>query len=245
MQQDLHNRQEKSFSQSGRSRGLHNGDLAQQMIALQRRINARNFAVFRVTGTGFSAKRQIKIVADNFLPSGPGAAAILETYGDALLNNLDVSSNPMLWNGIDEANTAETVDFNAFVIRLRGRSLPFSGIVFPVRLGASANGYAVFTASYLDLNSEIIIQLHLQATAALANMLQQEERNGRPAELLTEREIACLQMAGDGHISEEIAEKLGLSVHTVNAYLGTATTKLDSVNRIQAIAKAIRLGYIN
>jgi DNA-binding CsgD family transcriptional regulator len=37
---------------------------------------------------------------------------------------------------------------------------------------------------------------------------------------------------------------MGLSVHTVNAYLGTATTKLDAVNRIQAIAKAIRLGYI-
>jgi DNA-binding CsgD family transcriptional regulator len=51
-------------------------------------------------------------------------------------------------------------------------------------------------------------------------------------------------MAGDGHISEEIGERLGLSVHTVNAYLGTAATKLDSVNRIQAIAKAIRLGYI-
>ena len=39
-----------------------------------------------------------------------------------------------------------------------------------------------------------------------------------------------------------IAERLGLSVHTVNAYLGSATIKLDSVNRIQAIAKAIRLG---
>ena len=45
-------------------------------------------------------------------------------------------------------------------------------------------------------------------------------------------------------ISEEIADHLKLSVHTVNAYLGSATIKLDSVNRIQAIAKAIRLGYI-
>ncbi len=50
--------------------------------------------------------------------------------------------------------------------------------------------------------------------------------------------------AGDGYTSEEIAEKLGLSVHTVNAYLGSATVKLDAVNRIQAIAKAIRFGYI-
>ncbi|MNY81843.1 HTH-type quorum sensing-dependent transcriptional regulator VjbR [compost metagenome] len=65
-----------------------------------------------------------------------------------------------------------------------------------------------------------------------------------PTEALSEREIACLQLAGDGRISEEIAVHLKLSVHTVNSYLGSATLKLDSVNRIQAIAKAIRLGYI-
>ena len=47
------------------------------------------------------------------------------------------------------------------------------------------------------------------------------------------------------YIQKQIADKLGLSVHTVNAYLGSATIKLDSVNRIQAIAKAIRLGYIS
>ena len=67
--------------------------------------------------------------------------------------------------------------------------------------------------------------------------------NSRVARM-SEREIACLQLAGDGRISEEIADHLKLSVHTVNAYLGSATIKLDSVNRIQAIAKAIRLGYI-
>ncbi len=42
---------------------------------------------------------------------------------------------------------------------------------------------------------------------------------------LSERDVACLPLAGDGQISEEIAERLGLSVHTVNAYLGSATIK--------------------
>jgi len=80
---------------------------------------------------------------------------------------------------------------------------------------------------------------------AATDLLAADEKRVAPAETLSDREIACLQMAGDGHISEEIAERMGLSVHTVNAYLGAATTKLDSVNRIQAIAKAIRLGYIS
>ena len=78
----------------------------------------------------------------------------------------------------------------------------------------------------------------------MTDILSLDERKAAPSETLSEREIACLQLAGDGRISEEIAERLGLSVHTVNAYLGSATIKLDSVNRIQAIAKAIRLGYI-
>ena len=88
------------------------------------------------------------------------------------------------------------------------------------------------------------LDMHMRAGHIMIDLLAADEKRLQPAEALNEREIACLQMAGDGCISESIAEKLGLSVHTVNAYLGTATTKLDAVNRVQAIAKAIRLGYI-
>ncbi len=91
----------------------------------------------------------------------------------------------------------------------------------------------------------MIIDLHGRSCQVMTDLLAADERRMLPAESLSDREIGCLQMAGDGYISEEIAEKMGLSVHTVNAYLGAATTKLDSVNRIQAIAKAIRLGYIS
>ncbi len=43
---------------------------------------------------------------------------------------------------------------------------------------------------------------------------------------------------------EDIARILGLSVHTANQYLTSAGAKLDAVNRMQAVAKAIRLGLI-
>lgn len=241
----LHERYDPESAGAAKARSRRGADLLQQMTALQRKLNARNFAVFRVSGSGLTSKRLIKLVADNFPGGSAGAQAVLELYGDAMVEHLDVSILPLLWNGKDESSTSETVDFDGFVTRLRGRSLPFAGIAFPVRLGSTGNGFAVFTSAYLDLTSEIILDTHIQVTGALARQLQNEERRGQPAEMLTEREIACLQMAGDGRTSEEIAEKLGLSVHTVNAYLGTATTKLDSVNRIQAIAKAIRLGYIN
>jgi DNA-binding CsgD family transcriptional regulator len=243
--QDLQRGLGRESAQPGKLRGRQNEDILKQILALQRMSNARNFAIFRVSGTGISTKRKIITIADNFPPERDGPTAILDAYGDLLTAHIESSMLPLMWNGRDDNSTAETVDFDHFVVRLRGRVLPYSGVAFPVKLGVSGNGYAVFSANYLDLASEMMLKMHLQATAILASLLQQEQRREQPAEMLTEREIACLQMAGDGRISEEIAETLGLSVHTVNAYLGTATTKLDSVNRIQAIAKAIRLGYIN
>jgi DNA-binding CsgD family transcriptional regulator len=161
------------------------------------------------------------------------------------LEHIDKSLLPLMWNGREDDCTAEAPDFAAFTVRLKANILPFAGVAFPVRLGAVGNGYIVFTADFIDLTSDIIIDLHGRSCQVMMDILSLDERRSVAAEALSEREIACLQLAGDGRISEEIAEKLGLSVHTVNAYLGSATIKLDSVNRIQAIAKAIRLGYIS
>lgn len=129
--------------------------------------------------------------------------------------------------------------------RLTDGLAPFSGMAFPVRLGAIGNGFVVFTGDDLEPASDMIVELHARSCQIMIDLLSLDERRVAAAEALSERELACLQLAGDGRISEEIAEKLGLSVHTVNAYLGSATIKLDSVNQIQAIAKAIRLGYIS
>ncbi|WFR95940.1 helix-turn-helix transcriptional regulator [Rhizobium tumorigenes] len=61
---------------------------------------------------------------------------------------------------------------------------------------------------------------------------------------LTDREIGCLTWTAAGKTSAEIAEILGLSEHTVNHYLNRTTKKLDTVNRTQAVAKALRIGII-
>ena len=43
----------------------------------------------------------------------------------------------------------------------------------------------------------------------------------------------------------EIAAQLGLSVHTANQYLTNSAQKLNAVNRMHAVAKALRLGLID
>jgi DNA-binding CsgD family transcriptional regulator len=227
------------------SKALSRSDFFPRLVAMQRFAHARNFAVFKTNNSGLPSRRKLTCILDNFpTDSEINAASILEAYGVQLMEHLDVSSLPLLWNGIEDSQTAETPDFTAFVTRLKSRVLPVCGIALPVRLGSMGNGYTVFVANYLDINSEVLIDLHARSQQMMMDLLMLDERRSAPDEVLSNREIACLQLAGDGLVSEEIAGNLGLSVHTVNAYLASATVKLDSVNRIQAIAKAIRLGYI-
>ena len=237
----------KGKSDSGKRQGrpVSRADFFPRLVAMQRFAHARNFAVFKTNNSGLPSRRKLTCIIDNFASDGDiSASEILDHYSQELLDHLEISSLPLLWNGAEPSQTAETTDFAGFVKRLKASPLPVSGVAFPVRLGTMGNGYAVFVANYFDLTSDVVVDLHDRSHQLMMDLLVLDERRSSPDEVLSSREIACLQLAGDGLVSEEVAEKLRLSVHTVNAYLGAATTKLDSVNRIQAIAKAIRLGYI-
>lgn len=230
----------------GNGRAARAATLVTRLQAMQRQINAKSFAVLRVIGGGMASARKLTCALSNWGASSEvNAHELIRVYGEELLQHLDRSPLPVLWDGQGEHQAADASEFAPFTHRLKGRKLSYSGIGFPMRLGARGNGYVVFTGSYIDVSGEQIVDLHGRCAHILTDMLAADEKQPVKTEGLTDREIACLQMAGDGYISEEIAEKMGLSVHTVNAYLGAATTKLDSVNRIQAIAKAIRLGYIS
>ena len=216
-----------------------------RLQAMQRQINAKHFAVFRMMGNGLPASRTLTCIMENWGTSAlTNANAIVASYGAEMQAHLERSTLPVVWDGGGEHHAIDVQEFDRFTRRMKPGLLPFSGIGFPTRLGAQGNGYVVFVGGYMDLSGDSVVDLHGRSCQAMADILANDEKRNASAGALGERELACLQMAGDGHISDEIAVKMGLSVHTVNAYLGAATVKLDSVNRIQAIAKAIRLGYI-
>jgi DNA-binding HTH domain-containing proteins len=213
---------------------------------MQKQLRARNFALLRISGGGLPGNRKLVCEMENWGQENGGQLEMLiRSYGDLMLDHIETSLFPVAWTGSDHMSFIEAQEFNPLIHHLPADMLPFSGLGFPIRLGAMGNGYVLFTASSLSLTSDLIVEQHLRSCQIMTDLLALDERRSVPAETLSEREIACLQLAGDGRISEEIAENLGLSVHTVNAYLGSATMKLDAVNRIQAIAKAIRLGHIN
>ncbi|MGE6742149.1 transcriptional regulator VisR [Allorhizobium pseudoryzae] len=221
-------------------------DIFPKLVSMQKTLHARNFAVLRIAGAGMPNKRKVVCELDNWGPTATeNSRALLDAYGETFLQHIELSILPLAWGTVETEERGGATDVPPMVLTLETKSLPFSGIAFPVRLGAVGNGYVAFSGGTMAITSDAVVDQHIRSCHIMMDLLALEERRTVPAETLSEREVACLQLAGDGQISEEIAERLGLSVHTVNAYLGSATIKLDAVNRIQAIAKAIRLGYIH
>lgn len=221
-------------------------DLFPKLIAMQRSLGAKNFVVFRAIAAGFPNKRKLSCELENWgMNASEQSTRLVQALGDRLLDHLERSLLPVAWKNENDSGFADLPDVPSLLLRVDNDVLAYSGIAFPVRLGTIGNGYVIFCGGNLLLDNELMLEQHIKCSQIMVDLLALDERRVAPSEALSEREVACLQLAGDGRISEEIATKLGLSVHTVNAYLGSATIKLDSVNRIQAIAKAIRLGYIH
>lgn len=61
---------------------------------------------------------------------------------------------------------------------------------------------------------------------------------------LTERETEILHLIQKGLLSKEIANKLQISIHTVNIHRQNLLHKLEVQNSIEAINKGIELGLL-
>jgi DNA-binding NarL/FixJ family response regulator len=70
-------------------------------------------------------------------------------------------------------------------------------------------------------------------------------KKGQPAEFaeLTEREVEILDLIAQGHNNMIIANKLSLSIKTVQNYVSSILTKLQVADRAQAIVRAREAGF--
>ena len=65
-----------------------------------------------------------------------------------------------------------------------------------------------------------------------------------PCQVLTEREIEILGLAAQGKSNKEIADKLYVSVRTVEAHLGHIFDKLGVNSRTEAVIVAFKKGWV-
>lgn len=118
------------------------------------------------------------------------------------------------------------------------------GAYFPVHDSAGNRGAVSFSGDRPPFSLQEMMELTFIAIHVYDRLAEIRDLDNRATDTLTEREIDCLNWTAAGKTSVEIAEILGLSEHTINHYLNRATKKLDTVNRTQAVAKALRIGLI-
>lgn len=116
---------------------------------------------------------------------------------------------------------------------------------FPVCEPSGERGAVSIYGDRPILDDQEMLELLMISTHLFDRLHEIGRRDVKPTDELTEREIDCLNWTAAGKTSAEISEILGLSEHTVNHYLNRATRKLDTVNRTQAVAKALRTGIIS
>lgn len=76
-----------------------------------------------------------------------------------------------------------------------------------------------------------------------ANRFASEQKTANSPKL-SKRQVECLSLAAKGASNDEIADKLGLSVHLVAAFLISINEKLETSTTAQSIARAVDLEII-
>ncbi|MDB5526165.1 MAG: rhiR [Rhizobium sp.] len=207
-------------------------------------FGARAFIVLRVPSattyaiqaasviTSWPSELLAKYDAENMLRT---SAAMQHIRTSSLPINVDISK--MYADRVDDKGDRVIELFEHYNMQ--------RGSLFPVCDSSGDRGAIGFSGDRGSYSSYEMLQLHMICTHVFERLYQVSKRDQKAGEDLTQREIDCLNWTAAGKTSIEISNILSLSEHTVNHYLNRATKKLDTVNRTQAVAKALRMGIIS
>ena len=120
-------------------------------------------------------------------------------------------------------------------------------------LGRGASGYVVKQAADQEVLAAIRVvmrgevYIHPSLTKALLDDLTGKAPLGGPRdpiELLSDRELHVIKQVARGHTNQEVAEKLSLSVKTVETYRARAMEKLGLTSRATLVRYAMEQGWL-
>jgi DNA-binding CsgD family transcriptional regulator len=160
-----------------------------------------------------------------------------------VLRRLRTSTLPF-FHDTDRANWPRDDGKSNLVATLFERFKMVRCAYFPTHEPSGARGAVSFAGDREPYTPTEMRELSYIAIHVFDRLAEIRNLDTRMTDTLTDREIDCLNWTAAGKTSAEIAEILDLSEHTVNHYLNRATKKLDTVNRTQAVAKALRIGLI-
>ena len=206
-------------------------------------INASSFTLLFA---GPSAERPI--LAPCFDSQYPGVAAETKLIAGedrlGIMRHARASSVPCWWNDVTGSVSSATFAALAWAIEIEPLVAGTSGIVFPVHAERGQCGLLVFLGTEIALTPDGMFDIHARCFSLFDAVARMRPGESAKFPSVSKRELECLKLTANGYTSDEIARLLKLSVHTANQYLTNTTQKLNAVNRMHAVAKALRMGLI-
>lgn len=160
---------------------------------------------------------------------------------DPVVRSLRQTSELLLWRAAPADAEGASVMAEAADYGLR------DGLSIPIFNLSGFQSAVSFSAQHpLDLPREHLLSLHLVGIFAHTQAVLLTRRADQPSgDALTPRETECLKWAAAGKSAWDTSVILGLANKTVEHHLDRAIRKLGAVNKVQAVANALRRGYIN
>lgn len=207
-------------------------------------INADSFMLLFVAPAG--DKRHLVFVFDSDFPAQSTVSKlVIARIGEDAAYRAVRSTVPFWWPSTDPARFQQCFAAIEWAEGPIPAPTDEAGIVFPVYADRGQAGIVIFHGSQITLDNNNIFDTHARSFALFAAVTRLKPQEGGKGLTISKRELECLSLTANGLTSEEIASELGLSVHTANQYLTNTTQKLNAVNRMQAVATALRLGLID
>lgn len=208
-------------------------------------INAEGFSLLFLTPQGES--RRLAPVFDSDFPGLSSLSRTLSarTAEDGLAQKMAGATVPVWWRPAEEPPFLSAAARCWAVEVENPGTAGKSGIAFPVSLERGRSGVVAFAGGDMMIDEAGLCDTHARCFALFEDVARQRMQDCAKAPPVSKREIECLRLTSNGLTSDDIAATLGLSVHTANQYLTNSTHKLNAVNRIHAVAKALRGGLID
>jgi DNA-binding CsgD family transcriptional regulator len=204
-------------------------------------LGAEAFGVFTVMA-GAERRLEPRMLSESGVAQA-FLAALLGRWDSEVARHALASSAPFWWGS--EACEPLSLGRLAWAARGSFEGLPQPGLGFPCASSRGACGVVLLWGDGVDATEDGCFALHARLFPVFELIAAARPRDGAALPVISRRELECLRLTAQGLTSEEIAEALKLSAHTANQHLAAAAAKLDAVNRMQAVAKALRLGLID
>lgn len=161
-----------------------------------------------------------------------------------ILKQLRQSAMPIIWSVESLRNTKPNKRSGQLADLLESFGL-LNNVSFLVHDAGGRRGVVSFAGKRASPAEMELMELSFAASLLYDRLCFLNPIDDAPRNALTARERECLVWTAAGKTSGEIAIILKLSEHTVTHYLGIACQKLDAVNRVHAVSKAMRAGLLD